>query len=353
MFHFNLNPDSLECLFGQFSVIYCGVLISCLIFPLLIMKNIGVLMKLNSYGIYLVSILLVFVYGVGVYSLINTKFEFNYYKNTETSETRYIYLFGDKISTLAGTFSLGFFSHSFVLPLMKNNRNQENNKRDLFLGYIFVMITYLSVGILGYIGFSGKSFSPEFFDNWFRFFPSDNIPIIVLRLVNVCQLLSIFPVLAYIVRIQLFSTFFGKEYPGKKHVLCYSCLLCISCLCILYLCAEYLSKLMSLVGAAVGLFLIYLIPLGVNAIYYKRKHPDDLEERQKEIMERSKQNLIPEENEEEKDIDDYGISEKPKNNLKDALFYLSQVLLVCFGVLTLVIQFVDINFFGIEIVEKK
>ena len=109
---------------------------------------------------------------------------------------------------------------------------------------------------------------------------------------------------------------------------------------------------MSFVGAAVGLFLIYLIPLGVNAIYYKMKHPDELEERQKEIMERNKQNLIPEEDEEEKDIDDYGISEKPKNNLKDTLFYLSQVLLVCFGVLTLVMQFVDINFFGVEIVEK-
>ena len=89
----------------------------------------AVLVTLNSYGIYLVSLLLMFVIGVGIYGFTNTTYKFDYVQNTEGSDTRYIYLFGNQISTLAGTLSLGYFSHSFVLPLMKNNKNQENNKK--------------------------------------------------------------------------------------------------------------------------------------------------------------------------------------------------------------------------------
>ena len=353
LFNLGLQPESLVSSFSQFSVIYCGLVVSCLIFPLLILKDMAILVTLNSYGIYLVSLLLMFVIGVGIYGFANTTYKFDYIENTEGSDTRYIYLFGTQISTLAGTLSLGYFSHSFVLPLMKNNKNQENNKRDLFIGYILVMLTYIVVGIMGYFGFSGKDFKPDFKDNWFRFFPFDNIYIVVLRLINVFQLLTIFPVIVYIVRIQLFSTFCGSEYPSKAHVVCYTCCMCMVCLVILYFFADYLSGLMSLIGAAVGLFLIYLIPLCVNVVYYKRKHPENLEERQKELVKKNENKLITDEDDTIKDIDDYGISTKPQNRLKNLLFYISQGLIMCFGLFTLVLQFVEINFFGIEIKKNE
>ena len=53
-----------------------------------------------------------------------------------------------------------------------------------------------------------------------------------------------------------------------------------------------------------------------------------------------------------KDIDDYGISEKPKNICKEAIFFVTQGFIMLFGLFTLFIQFKSINFFNIEIKDK-
>lgn len=160
----SLNPDDSYPYLSQFSIFYCGIILSVLLFPLSIMKAVNFLMKINSYGIYFVSILLLFVMGNGIYSMTNTTFDFEYIKNNDGSTTRHLYLFGENPAILAGSLSLGYFSHSFVLSMMKNNEKQENNKRDLFIGYFLVFMTYVTVGIVGYIGFSGSSYTAEYTD---------------------------------------------------------------------------------------------------------------------------------------------------------------------------------------------
>lgn len=374
IFKSNLDPDVLDRDFSFFSIIYCGVVISLIVFPLLILKNMTILIKLNSFGIYFVSVLLLFVISMGVYSMATTSFDFEYIKNIGQEGVRHLYLFGEKPAVLAGTLSLGYFSHSFVLPLMKNNAKQENNKRDLLLGYLLVMLTYIIVGLSGYIGFSGSYFKkPNFEDNWFRFFDPKLYWLIILRLINVIQLLSIFPILFYIVRIQFFGTFWHNNYPGKIHVLCFSGILVVVCWFILYFLADKLGMMLSFIGAFTGLFLIYIIPCVVNVVYYKRKHPKNLKDLQatnytNDLEEKlypptdaedtsdsnKKKNQVKSSSESvEKDIDDYGISEKPPNKIKDIFFYISQGLLVVFGLFTLIIQFIpQINMFGVKIRDK-
>jgi len=95
---------------------------------------------------------------------LNTKYEIGDIKNTEGAAVSYLQLFGPDISKLAGMLSLGFFSHSIILPILKNNEKQENNRRDLFIGYLLVCFTYIFIGITGYIGFSGKEFKGRFED---------------------------------------------------------------------------------------------------------------------------------------------------------------------------------------------
>jgi hypothetical protein len=46
---------------------------------------------------------------------------------------------------------------------VKNNANQKNNERDVFCGYMLVAFTYISVGIMGSIGFRGG-----YFDDYYR-----------------------------------------------------------------------------------------------------------------------------------------------------------------------------------------
>lgn len=162
----SIDASDLTPAFDRFSLFYCGLFLCVAVFPLLIMKQITFLIKINSKGIYFVSILILYVFYTGIHSLTNTTFDFEYKQNMDApnNEIRHLYLFGENPALLAGSLSLGYFSHSFVLPMMKNNENQENNKRDLLIGYILVAITYISIGIFGYIGFSGSNYEALFKD---------------------------------------------------------------------------------------------------------------------------------------------------------------------------------------------
>ncbi len=136
-------------------------------FPLLVTKQVSFLIKLNSYGIYFVSVSILFVICNGIYSLSNTSFDFEYKLNTNdapVTEPRHLLLFGTNPLSMAGSLSLSYFSHTFALPMMKNNEKQQNNKRDLFLGYCLVFVTYLAISIMGYIGFSGRNYDALFPD---------------------------------------------------------------------------------------------------------------------------------------------------------------------------------------------
>ena len=351
----NIDSEDLRPDFSRFSIIYCGIAIGILVFPLLIMKEMGFLVRINSFGIYFVSVLIIFVLFNGFKGLFTTKYEFKYIKNIKDIEPRYLYLFGPNPSKLAGGACLGLFAHSVILPLLKNNEKQENNKRDLLIGYILVIFTYLAVGILGYIGFSAKNFDGDFKDNWFRFFKGDDYFILILRLLNVFQLLSIFPVLNYIVRIQFFGIFFNNSFPSYLHIVIFSIILISLCFLILYFMYNTLGSLIAIIGATTGFFLIFLIPIIVNIVYYRRKHPHNLNELQHNLINK----IEPEETEidkaikdEMKDIDDYGISEKPKNICKETIFFITQGFIMLFGLFTLFIQFKSINFFNIEIKDK-
>lgn len=162
----DIDPSDEAPSFTRFSTIYCGLILCVITFPFLIMKQINFLIKINSYGIYFVSILIGYVLYTGIYSMATTNFDFQYLKNEEAKPgediVRHLYLFGENPYSLAGALSMGYFSHSFVLSMMKSNEKQENNKRDLFFGYCLVCLTYTTIGLFGYIGFTGKQFKPEF-----------------------------------------------------------------------------------------------------------------------------------------------------------------------------------------------
>jgi len=41
---------------------------------------------------------------------------------------------------------------------LKNSANPKNNIRDVFFGYLTVFVSYIIVGCLGYLGFTGERF---------------------------------------------------------------------------------------------------------------------------------------------------------------------------------------------------
>jgi hypothetical protein len=163
---FNLDSMDFYPYLDRFSIFYCGVFLGIILFPLLITKHVAFLIKINSYGVYFVLVSIIFVISNGINSICTTTFDFEYKINHDAplNSPRHLYLFGDNPILLAGTLTLSYFSHTFALPMMKNNERQENNKRDLLLGYCLVFFTYTFLGILGYIGFSGENYTADFKD---------------------------------------------------------------------------------------------------------------------------------------------------------------------------------------------
>ena len=46
--------------------------------------------------------------------------------------------------------------------MLKNSAKPEQNIRNVFIGYLTVFITYIMVGCLGYIGFTGNLFQDKY-----------------------------------------------------------------------------------------------------------------------------------------------------------------------------------------------
>ena len=303
----NIDIDSKDLTpeLGRFSLIYLGIVLCFFLFPFIIKKDVGFLVKLSSLGIYFISALIIFEVYTGISSIINTDFDFQYIKNNEDSDKRHLKLFGEDPAMFAGTLSMGYFCHTTILPIIKANKKQENNIRDLILGYIFVGLTFSLSGIFGYIGFSGKKFDIEFEDNWFMFFNDDNYLILFFRLLNVFQLFSVFPILAYVVRIQIFNFFYGNDYPSKKHSIIYGIVLLCLCLIVLYFCYNILSKFLAIIGATSSMILLYSFPPIVNTINYFFKLEvninDNKNKKEKEIKEEKVEKELKEEKKEEKE----------------------------------------------------
>ena len=316
---FDLDSKDLTPEFGRFSLIYLGIILCFCLFSFIIKKDVGFLVKLSSYGIYFISVLMIFVIYTGISSIFKNDFDFEYIKNNENSDKRHLKLFGENPAIFAGTLSMGYFCHTSILPVLKSNKNQENNTRDLILGYIFVGLTFSLSGIFGYIGFSGKDYDIEFQENWFMFFKEDDYLILFFRLLNVFQLFSVFPILAYVVRTQIFNFFYGNDYPSKKHSIIYGISLLFLCLIALYFCYDILGKFLSVIGACSTLILSYTFPPIVKAINYffklAEKNINNKDIKEKELQEEKEEKEEKEENkqiEKNKEIKD---EEKKKDKI--------------------------------------
>jgi hypothetical protein len=68
-------------------------------------------------------------------------------------------MFSANFAPLMGIFCAGYFIHTCSLPIVRSAKNPEKVKRDVFIGYFAVFVSYATVGALGYIGFEGVKFS--------------------------------------------------------------------------------------------------------------------------------------------------------------------------------------------------
>uniref|UniRef100_A0A8C6KEG4 Neutral amino acid transporter 9 n=1 Tax=Nothobranchius furzeri TaxID=105023 RepID=A0A8C6KEG4_NOTFU len=163
-----------------------------------------------------------------------------------------------------GILTLAFFIHNCIITLMKSNKNQDNNVRDLSVAYLLVGLTYLYVGVLIFAAFPSPPLykdciEPNFLDN----FPSSDVLVFVARFLLLFQMITVYPLLGYLVRVQIMGQLFGNHYPSFLHILILNIFIVGTGVAM----AMFYPNIGSIIrysGAICGLALVFLFPALVH-----------------------------------------------------------------------------------------
>uniref|UniRef100_A0A3P8QGF9 Neutral amino acid transporter 9 n=1 Tax=Astatotilapia calliptera TaxID=8154 RepID=A0A3P8QGF9_ASTCA len=193
--------------------------------------------------------------------------EFHWFDKTEFYVPEFRLLFPQ----LTGVLTLAFFIHNCIITLMKNNKDQKNNVRDLSVAYLLVGLTYLYVGVLIFAAFPSPPLfkdciQPNFLDN----FPSSDIMVFVARTFLLFQMITVYPLLGYLVRVQMMGQLFGNHYPSFLHVLILNILIVGAGVLV----ATFYPNIGSIIrfsGAICGLALVFVFPALVHMITLRRQ----------------------------------------------------------------------------------
>ena len=179
-------------------------------------------------------------------------------------DTKYevpIKLFNNGFLITAGVLTLSFFLHNCVIIIMKNNQHPEHNIRDLGYGYFATGFCYFLIGLLGYFGFSGNGFPQgAIAQNALDMFQPTNPFAFVIRIVLCVQMTTVYPMVSYLVRVQLFGFFYGTDFPGRKHLIVYS-LVVTSLTTLVTITFPNVGSIVAFFGAICGLYFVYLTPV--------------------------------------------------------------------------------------------
>ncbi|XP_069498897.1 neutral amino acid transporter 9-like [Ambystoma mexicanum] len=178
--------------------------------------------------------------------------------------------FSEHFPVMSGTMMLAFFIHNCLYTLMKNNAARKN-VRDLCIAYLLVSLTYLYIGIMFFIAFPTPPFpktciSQNLLDN----LPLTDVWGMIGRLLLLFQLMTVYPLLAFVIRVQLFKELFGNVYPSFFHVFALNILLVV----IGSLFGKFFPNVGSIIrysGAVCGLVFIFIFPFLIHLINLHRK----------------------------------------------------------------------------------
>ncbi|XP_022255064.1 sodium-coupled neutral amino acid transporter 9-like, partial [Limulus polyphemus] len=220
------------------------------IFPLINLKSPTFFSKFNALGtlavFYLISFAVVKSAQWGIH--------FDLYHSTSSD---FVSLYLPSFPALSGVSSMAFFIHNCILSLCRNQKNPENNVRDLIIAYILVCLTYFLIGFLIYVSFPLKKLCIA--ENILNNFSSSDLMAFLTRVFLLFQVLTLFPLILYILRIQSMHFLFGSIYPGFKHVVILNSFLVL--ICILFaVFFPHIGTIIRFSGAISALSYVFTLP---------------------------------------------------------------------------------------------
>ena len=179
-------------------------------FPLANLPSIRLLARLNTVGVLCFMIILGFAYTSAIVAGVDPD-AFRQEQMVRPASAGIVF----------GIFSLSFFIHNAVMTIMRGAAKPSNNPRDVIFAFGLVWLCYVSMGLsanlcppLHNIDALGSSQAKNGMLSLEQ--PPEMAPFLVIgRLAVLVQSMSVYPVLLFIVRSQLFAAFvYRRPYPG-------------------------------------------------------------------------------------------------------------------------------------------
>ncbi|XP_076394845.1 neutral amino acid transporter 9 isoform X2 [Megachile rotundata] len=221
------------------------IFLGLLIFPFLNWNSPTFFTKFNALGTLSVMYLIMFV-------LIKST---SWGINMSEIEWENSWILKSSFPALSGMLALSFFIHNIIITIMQNNRDQSKNGRDLSIAYLLVTLTYIIVGVLFYVCFPLNKLCIE--DNFLNNFQKWSGLTVGARIVLLFQLLTVYPLLAYMLRVQLLSSL-CKTYNMGCVIIINIILISI---CILFaIFVPYIGTIIRYTGALSGFIYVFTLP---------------------------------------------------------------------------------------------
>lgn len=236
-----------------------------LLLPLLCFRSASFFARFTFLG----TISVIYLITLVTYKAVRLGFhlEFHWFDHTQF----FVPEFRLQFPQLTGVLTLAFFIHNCIITLMKSNKHQENNVRDLSVAYVLVGLTYLYVGVLIFAAFPSppltkECIEPNFLDN----FPSSDVMVFVARAFLLFQMVTVYPLLGYLVRVQVMTQFFGNTYPSFFHVLLLNIII-VGAGVLMAMFYPNIGSIIRFSGAMCGLALVFIFPALIHMISLHRQ----------------------------------------------------------------------------------
>ncbi|XP_011497645.1 PREDICTED: putative sodium-coupled neutral amino acid transporter 9 [Ceratosolen solmsi marchali] len=243
--NYEISYDNLGPIWDLYKTV--PIFLALLVFPVLNFNTTTFFTKFNSLGtiaiIYLVLFVLIKSASWGI--------------NMDKAAWDDIWILRPTFPVLSGMLSLSFFIHNIIITIMQSNRNQHKNGRDLTIAYVLVTITYIIVGIAFYVCFPLMKICIE--DNLLNNFQKTDGLTVGARIVLLFQLFTVYPLLAYMLRIQLLSSLFKTIKCRRSLTLLINFI--IVAICILFaVFLPHIGTIIRYTGAISGLVYVFTLP---------------------------------------------------------------------------------------------
>jgi len=264
-----------EITYSNMSFQYVAMMMFLLCAILFSFRDLSKILMINDKGIYMVLSFCLYLIYLGVKSLFTENINFPLTGTPGQNNGEDLILFTGDVNTLIGIFANAFSVHSVLFGIMKNNKNQSKNTRDLGLAYCLVFGFYMVMGVFGMFAVaalynrSGYDKIPGSItellvkSNSYLSTAEYSIGCVAIFLIFT-QLTTVIPVICFFSRRQFFELIYGpKVRISNFNFHAFNAFYNISCL-IVALIGWDISKIIGFTGAVAGFLLIYIIPISVH-----------------------------------------------------------------------------------------